>query len=191
MIVSTVALEFAAHGYEGASLSRIVREAGTSKGGLYYWFEDKQDLFVHTAGTVLSPLGIAVGKPGPVGSVEGFWSAVLGMFERGWAFLRADQTALSMLRVAVRGRAAGDLNRGWKELTADSMGAATEIVLLGRTVGAVRDDLPSDLLIAMVIGIAEAADLWFEDQIDEMDEEEVQGAIEALQDVLKRVASPG
>jgi AcrR family transcriptional regulator len=36
--------EFAAHGYELASINRILEEAGFSKGSFYYYFEDKLDL---------------------------------------------------------------------------------------------------------------------------------------------------
>lgn len=36
---------FAAHGYEGASMSAIAREAGVSKGTLYNYFANKCDLF--------------------------------------------------------------------------------------------------------------------------------------------------
>ena len=190
-LLSIAAAEFAARGLEGASINRIVRESGVSKGAMYYWFEDKQDLFVHTVRTVLQPMAAAIGKPGPVGSADGFWQAVDGMVRRGWAWLRGDATGLSLLRAAVRAHGAGELDNRWAELVAPAHAAATEIVLLGQAVGAVRDDLPIDLLIAVMLGIGEAADLWFEDRLDELDEDEVHGALEALQDVLKRVASAG
>ena len=45
--------EFGAHGYELASINRILDEAGFSKGSFYYYFEDKEDLaataFLHAA----------------------------------------------------------------------------------------------------------------------------------------------
>ena len=37
--------EFASHGFDGASLNRIIDRAGMSKGSLYYYFNDKNDLF--------------------------------------------------------------------------------------------------------------------------------------------------
>ena len=36
---------FAAHGFEGASMSAIARESGVSKGTLYNYFTNKADLF--------------------------------------------------------------------------------------------------------------------------------------------------
>src|SRR5215813_11357401 len=35
---------FARHGYQGTSIARIAREAGVTKGALYYHFRDKEDL---------------------------------------------------------------------------------------------------------------------------------------------------
>ena len=35
---------FARHGYRGTSIARIAREAGVTKGALYYHFRDKEDL---------------------------------------------------------------------------------------------------------------------------------------------------
>jgi AcrR family transcriptional regulator len=35
---------FARHGYQGTSIERIAREAGVTKGALYYHFRDKEDL---------------------------------------------------------------------------------------------------------------------------------------------------
>lgn len=39
--------EFAAHDYRSASVSRITKRAGVSKGSFYQYFEDKKDLFLY------------------------------------------------------------------------------------------------------------------------------------------------
>ncbi|NIP78742.1 MAG: TetR family transcriptional regulator, partial [Gemmatimonadetes bacterium] len=44
-ILAAAGDEFAAHGYSRASLNRIIEAAGISKGSLYYYFDDKADLF--------------------------------------------------------------------------------------------------------------------------------------------------
>ncbi len=44
-ILEAAALEFAARGYGGGSVNRIIDQAGISKGSLYYYFDDKEDLF--------------------------------------------------------------------------------------------------------------------------------------------------
>ena len=48
-IVQAALDEFAAHGFRDASLNRIIETAGISKGSLYYYFDDKSDLFAYVA----------------------------------------------------------------------------------------------------------------------------------------------
>src|SRR5215831_2823931 len=43
-ILDAATREFATHGYEGASVNRILLAAGFSKGAFYYYFDDKADL---------------------------------------------------------------------------------------------------------------------------------------------------
>ena len=44
-IIEAAGVEFAAHGFQGASLNAIIAAAGISKGAFYYYFDDKADLF--------------------------------------------------------------------------------------------------------------------------------------------------
>ena len=86
-VVDAAISEFARYGYERASLARIIAIADTSKGALYYWFDDKEDLFVTAASHALRPVATAIGKPGPVGSVDGYWHAVAGMISSSLAIM--------------------------------------------------------------------------------------------------------
>src|SRR5512137_1457650 len=59
-ILAAAAQEFASKGYENASLGWIADEAGFSKPALYYYFEDKADLYatvVRESWQRLSPQG--------------------------------------------------------------------------------------------------------------------------------------
>lgn len=46
-IIESAINEFSSRPYESASLSKIVEEAGISKGSMYQYFEDKKDLYLH------------------------------------------------------------------------------------------------------------------------------------------------
>jgi AcrR family transcriptional regulator len=59
-LLAAAAREFAFEGYETDSLGRIAEETGVSKPALYYYFEDKADLYatvVREAWRRLSPQG--------------------------------------------------------------------------------------------------------------------------------------
>ena len=45
-LLDAAAKAFASHGYAGASVDRIAREAGLSKGTFYWHFDSKEELFL-------------------------------------------------------------------------------------------------------------------------------------------------
>ena len=60
--------EFAAHGFHDASLNRVIDAAGISKGSMYYYFDGKEDLYIHVARVELERLFARLGPfpdPGP------------------------------------------------------------------------------------------------------------------------------
>ena len=64
--LEAAAEEFATHGYTGASLNRIIERAGTSKGAMYYYFEDKADLYATVVRDTVSRFVAWCGLPGPI-----------------------------------------------------------------------------------------------------------------------------
>ena len=70
--------EFAAHGFNAASLNRIIDAAGISKGSMYYYFDGKEDLYAHVLRVELGRMFEAAG-PFPIPTArtpEAFWSAI-------------------------------------------------------------------------------------------------------------------
>ena len=53
-ILDAARLEFIRNGYDGASLNTIIREAGISKGSLYYYFEDKIDIYIRSSSILIT-----------------------------------------------------------------------------------------------------------------------------------------
>ena len=51
-IIEVALNEFAAYGYENSSTNRIVKECGISKGSLFKYFENKEDLYFYLIETV-------------------------------------------------------------------------------------------------------------------------------------------
>lgn len=47
LIENTAITEFAAHGFDKASINSIVKNSGIAKGSFYQYFTDKKDLFLH------------------------------------------------------------------------------------------------------------------------------------------------
>lgn len=181
--------EFAAHGFHDASLNRLIEAAGISKGSMYYYFDGKEDLFVHVARIEFERLFAAVGPvalpsgPGP----DAFWSAV----ERYYRDAATGLAAHPQLAALVRGwLAASDspaLARAQHELEQAIMPWIERVLAVGQAGGAVRTDLPSGLLIAVALGMGRAMDTWL---MAQPPEGAVPPPIGALVGMLRRALEP-
>src|SRR5689334_11002717 len=154
--------EFAAHGFHGASLNRVIEAAGISKGSMYYYFDGKEDLFAHVVRVEFEGLLAVVGPvdlPAELGP-DAFWSAV----ESYYLDIVPSLAARPQLAALVRGWiAASDIAavaRAEEEMEQEILPWIDRVLAAGHASGAVRTDLPSGLLIAVAVGMGRAMDTW-------------------------------
>src|SRR6266436_7121313 len=82
-LLTIAAQEFAAHGFEAASLNRILEEARIGKSSAYYYFEDKADLFSTAVEYCLDRLQLAPDRETITSlTVETFWTAIADMHDQ-------------------------------------------------------------------------------------------------------------
>jgi AcrR family transcriptional regulator len=191
-ILAVAAEEFAARGFDNASLNRIIDHAGISKGAAYYYFDDKADLFA----TVIRD-GMDAFRPPPDAALEvdaldktTFWPAVFASYRGLLDCIRQQPwlTALGKMfygpppSPAVAALVSGqlDLARAW----------LARIVERGRVVGAIRSDLPEELLLTMLAAAGEAADRWFVANRERLDPLDADRLALALFSALRRLAEP-
>jgi AcrR family transcriptional regulator len=154
--------EFAVHGFRGASLNRVISAAGISKGSMYYYFDGKEDLYTHVARVELERMVAGLG-PFPIptqADPDTFWSTLEGYYLR----LMTALVTTPRLADLIRGwlAASGDpaLHRAQQELEHAVLPWLEEALAAGQRAGAVRGDLPSGLLISVVVGMGQAMDTW-------------------------------
>jgi AcrR family transcriptional regulator len=154
--------EFAVHGFRGASLNRVISAAGISKGSMYYYFDGKEDLYTHVARVELERMVAGLG-PFPIptqADPDTFWSTLEGYYLR----LMTALVTTPRLADLIRGwlAASGDpaLQRAQQELEHAVLPWLEEALAAGQRAGAVRGDLPSGLLISVVVGMGQAMDTW-------------------------------
>ncbi len=190
LILRVAGDEFAAHGYERASLNRILQSASISKGSFYYYFDDKADLF-HTVmhALVEEQLGAvkSLGLSFSMLHAENFWPEL-----KRWMHLAAP--------LAENNPDLGGLGKliyepppveGFSETVAELFGTVygwlSQLVELGRQLGAVRTDQPLGLQQQMIIGILQAADRWFVDQWSSLDDDERARLSDSVFDSVERL----
>lgn len=172
--------EFAAYGFHDASLNRVIDAAGISKGSMYYYFDGKEDLYAHVARTELARLFVRVGSAPELdsGDADVFWSVLEDYYLR---LMRA-LAASPQLAALLRGWASASRNPAFQavqgEIEQASLPWIEQALAAGKRAGAVRGDLPSTLLIAVVMGMGDAMDLWLMSQ--HPDDETLPGLISDL-----------
>lgn len=189
-ILEAAAREFAAHGYENASLNRILQAAGISKGAAYYYFDDKADLYtttlLHFMEELLADIPFDVSRF----TAESFWSEVAALYrhqfmhylERPWVFgIAKSGGPVSMERLA---------NGPMAELWESAEGLLNQLVARGRALGVIRDDLPDELLQGLLIAVDMTHDRWLFAHWEEMAPADLELAVDRIVDTLRRLLEP-
>jgi AcrR family transcriptional regulator len=182
--------EFAVHGFHDASLNRVIEAAGISKGSLYYYFDDKEDLYAYVARTELEGLFARVG-PFPVPSdadADAFWSTLADYYLRLITALDASPHLAALIRgwLAAAGNSA--LQRAQQEMEQAVLPWMTHALTAGQHAGAVRTDLPSSLLMAVIFGMGQAMDIWL--MAHQPDQDDLPQLIDALIDMIRGAVAP-
>ncbi len=185
-ILAAAAEEFATHGYAGASLNRIVERSGISKGGLYYYFEDKADLFGTVLDAAVTRVLAAVGWEDPeYHTAEDYWERWRELTIRSLELLRDGAWYVRVVqaypRLVAEPAAAAVLDR-LTDRRAELMRALLE---RGRALGVVRTDVPLDLLVELTGAMADAGGRWIMERWDGLTETERQSLLEARLDLVR------
>ncbi|MBI5500726.1 MAG: TetR/AcrR family transcriptional regulator [Deltaproteobacteria bacterium] len=189
-ILETAAREFAAHGFEAASLNHILAAAGISKGAAYYYFDDKADLFAavieHYWQRVLGTIDLDFAAR----DASTFWSKTHELYHRALDDAYEQPWLLPLFK-SFWGRAQ---STGLPKPMADQFAALITwlrgFVERGREIGAIRSDLPLDLLLALMTAADDACDRWLIENWDRLERPEVERITHAVFDGVRRMVEP-
>ena len=147
-ILGAAVSEFADRPYSDASFNRVIRDAGISKGMMYYYFKSKEDLFTALLHSAVRRFLQRVGPVPQVLTAESFWGAcdhLLGAF---FGFMTEEGPLARFLRQIFQSASAAAASPA--HLAARGLGQwLAGFVVVGRRVGAVRNDRPVDWLVAV------------------------------------------
>lgn len=187
-ILHAAQAEFLRNGYEGASLNTIIGDAGISKGSLYYYFEDKTDLYLTVLSHVMTELQHNIGGVGAGEFSDDFWGDIedytrksLRMIKENPGFVRLARGLFSLISSGTVPDTVAEVINDWKSVM-------TSIVLRGQDVEMVRTDLPLDLLVNILWNLGEAMDFWVLSHLDEFTTKELEQQAKVYVDLWKRIA---
>jgi AcrR family transcriptional regulator len=185
-ILAAAAAEFAERGYEGASLNRLIERAGISKGALYYYFDDKEDLFATALEEATARVLAEVGWGGDgCASVAEYWQAWRDLTERSLELLREDHWYARLFRAFGRFQDEPVARGAWAKLLERKQALSRDLLERGQELGAVRTDLPLDLLVEAAAAAGEASGRWLLRRWDDLTDEERRQLLEARLDLVR------
>jgi AcrR family transcriptional regulator len=183
-LFAAAAAEFAERGYEAASINRILAAAEMSKGSLYYYFEDKADLFAAvveraTAGMLAAAGGLALDEL----TRENYWDRLGQLARRSGEFLSRHDWAARLVRSLMR--APGGAASAGIAQAAERWTAAT--LARGQQLGVIRADLPFAMLASMALALGEAGDRWLLEHWEEFSPDERERLAAGQIDIFRRM----
>ncbi len=189
-ILDAASEEFATYDFEDASYNRVIERAGISKGAMYYYFDNKEDLYQTVLQRMFERLAQYVTVNVEVDSAEAYWQRGELVYARLLRFFQMDRSAAGLarglIRARERGQRAGDpaerRERG-REVTASQLA-------LGQSVGAVRRDLPQNLLVGLAMATSQGVYGWMAEHLGALPESELEPVARALVGVYRRLLEP-
>ena len=185
-LMEAAAQEFAAYGFDDASLNRILETVHMSKGAAYYYFEDKLDLFFTVIRYCIERLKLDLELDPATLTAENFWPTfaelhrqpLLRSFEQPWLFaaVRAAEhlspAALEREPLATFARQV----RTW----------IMNIVKRGQELGIIRTDLSEHLIFAWLAALDDASDHWLLAHWSQLDREAIAHISDQTVDGMRR-----
>lgn len=190
-IIEAAARDFAEHGYSGASMNRIIENAGFSKGAVYYYFDDKEDLFLTVILDAHDRAFDFMGDFPEVKTRDEFWAAMVDLFRKAMRFAMENPQVMGLQRCFAAALSRGELKRPLAEFQGPHFDFHRRFVRIGQGIGAVRTDIPEELLLSILQGIDESSDTWFARHFDELQTADRDRIITKMMMIYRRILEPG
>ena len=186
-ILDSAAQEFSANGFEKASFNRIIAACNISKGAMYYYFDDKWDLF---STVVLELFGASWSQVEPfpeVSTKEEFWRMMVAFMAKMSSRQGANPHMQGIVQMwgEIRNHPQANtlMEQAWKPI----MAMLTDAMTRGQQLNAVRQDLPLRFMARLAWGMGEHFDNYVCDRMNTGAEFDFARLGEFYVDLLRRL----
>lgn len=162
-LLQVAAVEFAASGFDGASVQKIASAAGVSKAKIFYYFGSKEDLYSEALDHTLGPLLTPLEQRSPAGSAEAFWTSLDAGLEHAYELNQSDPLGAALVRRLYQREGNAP---SFQRLLGRIRAAVDAWLRDGRRLGAVRTDFPVAVLAEAALGALVHMDRWLASNTD-------------------------
>jgi AcrR family transcriptional regulator len=185
-LMEAAAQEFAASGFENASMNRILETVQMSKGAAYYYFEDKVDLFFTVIHYCIERSKLDLALDPATLTAETFWPSfaelhrqpLLNSFEQPWLFA-AVRAAEHLPPAALEREPLASFARRVRTWMLN-------LLKRGQELGVIRTDLSEQLILAWIAALDDASDHWLLDHWSKLDREAIAHTSDQTVDGMRR-----
>ena len=186
-ILESAAEEFSNYGFEKASFNRIIEASNISKGAMYYYFDDKWDLFSTVVLELIAASWNQVEPFPEVSSTEEFWKAMATFMADMFSTQGADPHMQRLVQmwgeIRLHPKANTLMEDAWKPV----MRILSDAMEQGQRLGAVRQDVPLLFMAKMAWGMGEHFDYYMYARMNSGAEFEFARLGELYVDLLRRL----
>jgi AcrR family transcriptional regulator len=159
--------EFALLGLNNSSLNKIIEKAGISKGAMYYYFDDKKDLYSTCMNWIMDEVFTDMDLEFTSNNKIDFWIELNELLYN--LFIKMVENPLKMAFV-MKSFSSGDFNSMIPDTSNDiimkTFKWCEQLVNFGQNIEAIRNDLPTDLIVKVMLSMMTSLDLWSSNHVE-------------------------
>lgn len=194
LIIRTALEEFSAKDFDKASINQISKNAGLSAGNLYYYFENKEDLYMTVVEHVMKEMNMDLTESSSTLTEDTFWESIkLGVLKRLEVSIRDREVGFFINRLFEydTSKEMNTIEQKFKEKLRDELKV---IFNMGVKIGAIRSDLPTDFLFNIHLNLVLTTNRWIASNWDQFNGDDLEShevnqfvdrAIELIKSALK------
>lgn len=191
-ILRAAAEEFADKGFDGASINQIIDHAGISKGSMYYYFEDKADLYTTTIREGIEQM---VEQSGgfDIDALEAdrFWEQLLDYSHRSLPQLADNPVFIKLAQTYFQEVESGEHPEIVESIESYSVNWTRRFIERGQELGVIREDMPVDYLAKMINAVGQAGDRIALETMEREGAEAARALVEQEIEMMRRMLEPG
>jgi AcrR family transcriptional regulator len=190
VILAAASEEFATCDFEESSYNRVIERAGVSKGAMYYYFDSKEDLYQTVLQHMFERLRQSVAIQESPATAEAYWERAALAYARMLRFFQVDPTAAGLARGLIRARQRGQSSGPTLEHRERGRELMAAQIAQGQALGAVRKDLPANLLVGLTLSLTQGIYGWMAEHLRAVPEAELDAVARGLVGIYQRLLGP-